>query len=272
MQIRSMVIDIHYKVPPNNFAAKALCSRCERKLQSIPNSWDALAPRQYLLIMGVLNSGVDFHDQLLQITYVLLDVPWNKDMEYYIKQYITTDQLWLFTALANFMEDEKKRLTKNHLPSVRINGKRYYGPSDMMQNISFSQFMDIDHIIMFDDSKQLQKLAKIASIMYLPKGEAYDTVISQTREHQFAKLSQNELYSIGFFFSSVRSQWEQSFTNLFVKGSGSNTSNWAEPLSAMSQDPERLARNSEQRALTVLFQMDQTIKRQKEYEMQQKHG
>ena len=267
-----MDIELCYKQAPSNFVAKQLCKRCEKKLQNIPNSWDALAPRQYLAIMGVLNSGVTFEDQLLQTLFILIDQPWDADMQYYIKHFITTDQLWLSTGLCEFIADDEKRLSKNHLPRIRIKGKNYYGPADNMQDVIFSQFMDIDHIYMFDPSDQLTKLAKTASILYLPKGEQYHTLKSQKRVDYFKSISKNELYAIGYFYSSVRATWAAQLPNLFVSSAKGGDSNWAEALMAMSQDPARVTENSEQEAMTVLMHMDQTIKTQKEYETQLKNG
>lgn len=271
--LRGMELKVYLKQRPRNPLHKRLCRAAARSLRQLNTSWDALEPRQYLAIMGVLNSGVPIEDQLQQLSYILMRQPWNKAVDFLVRHYLTDTQLRHCAELCKFVFDDGQRLSKNHFPRLKHRRTTFHGPIDGMESLSFSQFMDADHALMYGEGEPLDKFAALASILYLPEGEGYDHTSAAKRLPHFRQLSDNMLYGIGFFFASVKSFWATCYPHLFVKSEGGKGGNWAEPLFAISEDPVRQKQNAEQRATTVLFFLDQSIKKQKEIErqMQQNH-
>lgn len=268
----SKQFSLQYKVPPGNLFERQLCKYGEQKLQSIPSEWDTISPKHYLAIMGILRSDINLVDQLIQCTYILLNVPWDWRVKLYIHFFITIQQIELISEICHFIINPDKQLHVNHLPTIKIGKQTYYGPSDGMANLSFSQFMDADHHLNSSKSLDLPQLAKLASILYQPRGTAYQHQEANKQISQFETLSENHLHGIAHFFSSVKTKWVKLLPHLFPNPNekASGASNWGEPLKAISSSPVEMAQNAQQPAFNVLYYLNEQIAEQKKQAQQAK--
>lgn len=271
-QFRGMVLTLYYKNPPRSLAEKLLCSRGEKRLKSINSEWDSLTPKEYLGIMDKLHADLMLDDQIIQCTYLLMGVHDSRVMQQYVKHYLTMGQIHMISECTKFIFSNERYLRKNHIPSLVIKKRLFQGPSNAMHDLTFSQFMDVDHVVCNSEKLGVAELAKIAAMMYLPKGEKYSHVTSAKREHMFAKLDINILRGIAFFFSSVKSSWVDQLEHLFDKpktGGQKTGANWVKPLQAISKDLISMHEQAELPAFNVLHYMNSKILEAKTRKTQQ---
>ncbi len=256
-----MELKFNYKVPPTSWVDKFVCEKALASLSSINSEWDSLYSRQYIALMGVLNSDLELEDQLIQATYILMEQPWNPFVAQFIEKFLTIQQIQQCAELCQFIFNKDRPLSENHVQHIKIGKTRYIGPLKNLADITFSQFMDVDHILTHTKELSQNDFAKIAAILYLPKGEIYSHLNNQKRIPLFLQQSKNVLYGITFFFTSIKQKWVRQLPNLFLQGSEneSGAGNWAEPLEAISSDPVNMKDNANQSAFNVLYYMDRKI-------------
>ena len=81
-------------------------------------------------------------------------------------------------------------LTRNIIPELRVGLKKYYGPGDFLQGMTFAQFKDAltaahKYMETHDDSW----LTRLILICYLPKGEKYRMKTVLKRERKFKRVN-----------------------------------------------------------------------------------
>lgn len=83
---------------------------------------------------------------------------------------------------------------KMHVPTVKIGWKKYSGPGDFMQNMTFLQFKDaLAASQKYMETQETEWLARMAAIIYQRKGETYKPERIAGRIKGFSKLDKGIL-------------------------------------------------------------------------------
>jgi hypothetical protein len=128
------------------------------------------------------------------------------------------------------------RLTKNLVPFLDVRGERFWGPSDHLFNISFSEFIHTEtNLKRFLKSKQIEFLDKLIATLYRKEDPAYDPSsvnfrgdhrepfndhLINDRAEKISGLNHNLKMAVYLFYSGCQSWIQLQFPHVFSHKSG----------------------------------------------------
>lgn len=125
----------------------------------------------------------------------------------------------------------ESQLTVNLITSFKVAGTTYYGPSDKLFNINFSEFIHAEtNLKRFNETKEIKYLDRLVAVLYRPQDKHYDPESPDykgdrrapfndhridERAEQLRKLNHNIRMCIYLFY--VGCQWwiQQQFPHVF---------------------------------------------------------
>lgn len=129
---------------------------------------------------------------------------WDEKSENTYRFSLIVDNFFEFDQDDNLLE-VKLDYTHNHLPVYKL-FKKYYGPEDGFNDVTFGQYMDgLEEYIYYTNTGDLNSLRMLFSIFYLPKGETYNFRTSKKRALGiFRFVDVRHLYGFYLFFASMQ--------------------------------------------------------------------
>lgn len=192
--------------------------------KEIPSCLEEMKPDEFVFMAGLLyelyQGEIDVTDLKTMLVYKLLNIG------HYKKKYIQLPDEEKFRVCENlayvsdhidflFIEDfqEGKPVMKfnfnfvhNPVPVFprkihRGVFKKYYGPADALQDITFKQYVDAHaYFEHYTETGELESINKLAAILYLPKNKKYDTGEVSARARLISRLPIGYRFSVYLFF------------------------------------------------------------------------
>lgn len=235
-----------------------------RTLINLPGEWDELTREQLKFVAGAgtmnltetaLKLNLLFYIGGVQVLHVnpftLGDDP---ESLYAVKlkdgsqAYITASQLFEITTVFNFLfkkvyKDDiltgitlDSKLTRNVIYFFQLNGKRYYGPSSRLFNVTFSEFIHAEtNCKRYLETRKQEYLDKLIAVLYRPsinrikvlsnnyKGDrrsAFNDHKIDYLAQKYHKLDRNTRGAIFLFYQGCQWWYQQQFPHVFGKKSG----------------------------------------------------
>jgi len=80
--------------------------------------------------------------------------------------------------------------TRNVIPELRLGTKKYYGPGDFLQGMTFAQFKDaLTMANKYMETQDDDWLARLMAVCYLPRGEKYRIKEAMKREKRLKRFN-----------------------------------------------------------------------------------
>lgn len=236
----------------------------------IPASWDELNIRYLRLIAGQSYqqyTEMQFKTDLLFFgagIYVkrseIEKDPENRQEDLYKVKlsdlsiaYMTSSQITALCNLFDFLfrvqetdKGERKvsidsHLTKNLIPTFKVSGVTYFGPSEKLFNITLSEFIHAEtNLTRYKETKQVDYLDKVIAILYRPENPKYnpdspdfngDRRIPfndhrfEERARKICRMNHNLKICIFLFYTGCQWWYQQQFPHVFSHKSNKSGNN-----------------------------------------------
>ena len=272
----------------------------KNKEVDLPETWDELSRKQYLKICHILGEAnlnptdqealeVNNSAALILIIKELLQMNWFTFFK------VSKSQLACLLPITGFITKEVS-VNKQYLPSFRIWGFKYAGPSKGCRQTSMAEFSKADnYFIQCCKGEDPDAIFKLAATLYRPQktfhfirrltlwynGDnriAYNDQQIERRAEIFKKrLSKRKLFAILYFYWGFRNTNVLIFKNLFpeptknkVEHSGPQFG-WAGTMLEMSGDKfGDFDKTSKERWSTIFVEMSRQMSKHQEQEMNNK--
>jgi len=199
--------------------------RIDTTERSLPSCWDELSRSQLLFVSGMLLKGISVVDFKVAALFRFLSV----GRKLFLR--ISPEEAWSLCRTLDFILTEIT-LSRNQIPTIRIGLRRYFGPSDGLQNCSFGEFTQAHtRFETYQSSKDLRSLAELAAILYRRKklfwfvrrffSESSDPRVSfsqrtvRRRARRFERLEPAILYAVLLFFCGCVNSLPARFPNVY---------------------------------------------------------
>lgn len=135
----------------------------------LPTSWNLLTDKQFLKVSTILTKKAPSKAQQIQILFALLNISWWQFAKarklFKVLKYIPLSEI-----LKEYNYIYKDDHVTKFLKSVRIRGKKYYGPKTALTNITIEEFsVTEDAFFMYYKTQNLDYLKVIAAVLYRKK-------------------------------------------------------------------------------------------------------
>lgn len=207
----------------------------DNDVYTIPSSWNALSNEQILKLSHLSICGVNlgikqFKTYLLVYLLKLKILPKTKIindvLHFYVKRkrkyyILNAFQIASICEKLDFLFTEKEdciiinsKLTRNPVPYIKIKGTKYYGPSDLLGNVSYSEFIHTEKF--YDSYLQTQQqiyLDYLIATLWRKKGkpedsgdvrEDFNDFILDKLRPKFKNVDKNIKQAIFLFYCGVK--------------------------------------------------------------------
>ena len=159
---------------------------------NVPATWNELTPAQVLRAVHVLFTPASEADLQARLICVLLNL-WKHPR----RAWLFIRMAWLdieqFRRLTHFLIHEQARLCVQKFPRLRVRWWRrpWYGPGDVLQGLTFTEWIDAEAALFrFRQTQDVQHLNRLVAVLYRPGRQAPDASTGDRRppyaQHELA--------------------------------------------------------------------------------------
>lgn len=190
-----------------------------------PSAWEQITPRHYLQLLNwriKLGGDPAGRYALLQLWFGIRYRTW---------RLLSDDQRVELVSLLDFLDTRPERWL---LPKLRVNTRRYIGPGDGLDHLTFGEFMHAQAARdRYRESGNLHHLAELMASLYRPKayvwqpmGDAnrrlFDTRKLESQTARMALLPVSVHQGILFNYEGCLDRFPDQFEYLFPKRNSGN--------------------------------------------------
>lgn len=192
----------------------------------VASAWDELSQKQLYIIADVLHSKTLLIEGKIRLAVALLGVKMRMFLRF------TASQVHDILPITEFILEENK-LTKNLISYLKVGSQRFYGPANLLANITIEEFGFADTFYTrYKESKKEEWLCRLFAALYRPQKADYDPKSDSykgdiredfnrhlvfNRARRFAKLKDNRKYAIFLFYEGCRKEIIQKHPHVFSK-------------------------------------------------------
>ncbi|MGV3588607.1 MAG: hypothetical protein ACO1OF_16495 [Adhaeribacter sp.] len=245
----------------------------------VPGALNELSAPQLLRLAGLIHAPNTQDEIVTKAIIILLNVWRNFYLTYLFVWHVTADHLAELARLTNFLFSDNL-LTKNLLPTVRLPWrlKKYYGPADELENITFIEFIKAEAAFLaFQRTQKEEYLNRLCAILYRPRRrgkltpenatgdirEKFNDALVPGRALAMARLPIQVRLAILLFFSGCRQTIVKANPEIFPEKKQTRTLSselgWAGILRTLAGHINQFEKTGDQNLYTVLFDMKAAI-------------
>jgi len=140
-------------------------NRKEWKQFSGPATWDELTEKQFLYVVRAKTLVKDITKQALILGQLLFDIPAR-----YIREATHLQKLTIAGTM-NYIYEEQVAIRKWFFKLLLVNFKKYYGPADELDNLTFGELMFADeNFRRYQKTKDIRYIDQLIAILYRRRG------------------------------------------------------------------------------------------------------
>lgn len=238
--------------------------------------WDDIPAVIYPALVGIYldtDKSLDKYDKTGRALTLLAFEAWP------VISTMEAEELYDLLPLVDWVFN-KLDLKKNFLPELIIEGKKFLGPIDEMENLRFAEWCAADtFFVNYAESEDIHQLHQLAAVLYRPAGigdeynpdhvtwrgdcrEKFNDQLLKSRTKLMATLPEVVIQGIYLFYASCRKVIIDGYEETFpqTKKSKGKSTGWLDIYDDLRADPKYAGPNTldEELLHSVLFSLERS--------------